>query len=137
MKIDSTKDNAYTVISLTLWGECRGESYEGKLWVASVIWNRALNYMKNHDCTNIKAVMKYICLQPKQFSCWTSEDEFNQEEPTECQAWDDCFSITTSMFLGRFIPSSTVTHYHATYVTPYWASSLKKIKQVGNHIFYS
>jgi spore germination cell wall hydrolase CwlJ-like protein len=28
------------------------------------------------------------------------------------------------------------THYHATYVTPYWASRLKKMDKIGTHIFY-
>jgi hypothetical protein len=30
----------------------------------------------------------------------------------------------------------TATHYHASYVTPYWAPTLLKIAQVGAHIFY-
>jgi spore germination cell wall hydrolase CwlJ-like protein len=29
------------------------------------------------------------------------------------------------------------THYHATYVVPYWAPTLSKVKLVGQHIFYS
>ncbi len=28
------------------------------------------------------------------------------------------------------------THYHANYVSPYWAPSLIKVTQIGNHIFY-
>jgi len=28
------------------------------------------------------------------------------------------------------------THYHATYVRPYWAKSLKKMDKIGTHIFY-
>jgi spore germination cell wall hydrolase CwlJ-like protein len=28
------------------------------------------------------------------------------------------------------------THYHASYVAPYWAPTLVKLKQVGQHIFY-
>ncbi|QYU69073.1 cell wall hydrolase [Leptolyngbya sp. 15MV] len=28
------------------------------------------------------------------------------------------------------------THYHADYVVPYWASSLRKVATVGRHIFY-
>ena len=28
------------------------------------------------------------------------------------------------------------THYHAAYVTPYWAPSLTRITQIGAHIFY-
>jgi hypothetical protein len=28
------------------------------------------------------------------------------------------------------------THYHANYVSPYWAPKLQKITQMGAHIFY-
>ncbi len=28
------------------------------------------------------------------------------------------------------------THYHAEYVTPYWASSLIKVTKIGAHLFY-
>ena len=28
------------------------------------------------------------------------------------------------------------THYHASYVSPYWAPTLVKLRQVGQHIFY-
>lgn len=29
------------------------------------------------------------------------------------------------------------THYHASYVSPYWAPSLRRIGRIGAHIFYS
>jgi spore germination cell wall hydrolase CwlJ-like protein len=28
------------------------------------------------------------------------------------------------------------THYHASYVRPYWAKALKKMDKIGTHIFY-
>ena len=30
----------------------------------------------------------------------------------------------------------SATHYHAAYVSPYWAPTLVKMTQVGQHIFY-
>lgn len=35
---------------------------------------------------------------------------------------------------GSAVPGAT--HYHADYVRPYWAASLVRIAQIGNHIFY-
>ncbi|PZR33950.1 MAG: cell wall hydrolase [Caulobacter segnis] len=35
-----------------------------------------------------------------------------------------------------FKPVGTATHYHADYVAPYWAPTLVKLKQFGQHIFY-
>jgi len=41
--------------------------------------------------------------------------------------------------LAGFVEASvgTATHYHADYVSPYWAPKLAKIKQLGAHIFYA
>lgn len=36
-----------------------------------------------------------------------------------------------------FAPVGMATHYHATYVNPYWASSLNYIGTIGAHRFYS
>jgi len=36
-----------------------------------------------------------------------------------------------------YAPVGTATHYHATYVYPYWAPSLNFISTIGAHRFYS
>ncbi|MBL8773213.1 MAG: cell wall hydrolase [Phenylobacterium sp.] len=40
--------------------------------------------------------------------------------------------------LNGYVETSvgSATHYHAQYVAPYWAPTLVKMKQVGQHIFY-
>lgn len=40
--------------------------------------------------------------------------------------------------LGGFVETSVghATHYHATYVLPYWAPRLEKLTTIGTHIFY-
>ena len=40
--------------------------------------------------------------------------------------------------LGGFVDKTvgSATHYHAQYVSPYWAPTLVKMVQVGQHIFY-
>jgi spore germination cell wall hydrolase CwlJ-like protein len=37
---------------------------------------------------------------------------------------------------GRKKVSRGATHYHATSVRPYWASSMVKVARIGSHIFY-
>jgi spore germination cell wall hydrolase CwlJ-like protein len=32
--------------------------------------------------------------------------------------------------------SEGATHYHATYVNPYWADDMTVVLEVGQHIFY-
>ena len=36
-----------------------------------------------------------------------------------------------------FGPIGNATHYHATYVLPYWASSVALIGRIGTHVFYT
>lgn len=35
-----------------------------------------------------------------------------------------------------YAPVGGATHYHANYVVPYWADSLTKVQNIGQHIFY-
>ena len=35
-----------------------------------------------------------------------------------------------------FKPVGVATHYHADYVSPYWAPTLVKLRQFGQHVFY-
>jgi spore germination cell wall hydrolase CwlJ-like protein len=34
------------------------------------------------------------------------------------------------------LPAADATHYHASYVKPYWASSMTFLGSVGDHKFY-
>ena len=81
MKIGPEKP-PFTVACLTLWGECRGESFEGKTWVAAVIWNRANDHLKRGKANDIRDAIGQVCLAPHQFSCWKNGNEFLQEDPS-------------------------------------------------------
>jgi spore germination cell wall hydrolase CwlJ-like protein len=53
------------------------------------------------------------------------------------RAWADARQVANDILTGAV--ASTVgmaTHYHANYVSPYWAPKLHKINQLGAHIFY-
>jgi hypothetical protein len=51
--------------------------------------------------------------------------------------WDRARGIATAALAGYVERSvGTATHYHTTWVVPYWAWSLDKITVVGAHIFY-
>lgn len=54
----------FHALSLTLWGEARGESVEGQIFVASVIRNR-VKVPKRYGDTYAK-----VCTARAQFSCW-------------------------------------------------------------------
>ena len=51
--------------------------------------------------------------------------------------WDRSLSVAKRALAG-FVATDvgSATHYHASYVAPYWAPTLVKMTQVGAHIFY-
>jgi hypothetical protein len=52
-------------------------------------------------------------------------------------AWDRAARVASNALAGDvYAPVGSATHYHANYVTPWWAPSLARIGQVGAHIFY-
>jgi len=53
------------LMTLTLYGESRGESWEGKIAIAYVILNRSRLWHKT---------IRDVCLAKNQFSCWNSND---------------------------------------------------------------
>ncbi|MCA1196365.1 cell wall hydrolase [Sphingomonas sp. R647] len=53
------------------------------------------------------------------------------------RAWQRARAIAVSALAGDVYETvGWSTHYHANYVVPYWAASLRKTATVGAHIFY-
>jgi hypothetical protein len=52
-------------------------------------------------------------------------------------AWRAARAVAQAALAGAVDKAvGTATHYHADYVSPYWAPKLTKLAQVGAHIFY-
>jgi spore germination cell wall hydrolase CwlJ-like protein len=126
-------DDAY-VVALTIFAEAKGETPEGRLAVASVIWNRAHGH---------KDMLAEVCLMNKQFSCWNGkagekllsldESKLNKKESAIFQ---ECLKVARDMMDGKFVPQVTATHYHSKDVNPKWARQMTKVAVIGRHIFY-
>jgi spore germination cell wall hydrolase CwlJ-like protein len=55
----------------------------------------------------------------------------------EASFWARCQAVAKRALAGYvFKPVGSATHYHAVYVSPYWAPTLVKMAQVGQQIFY-
>ena len=52
-------------------------------------------------------------------------------------AWEQARAVARAALAG-YVEASVgqATHYHANYVSPYWAPTLAKVAQLGQHIFY-
>ncbi|MFN3619416.1 cell wall hydrolase [Sphingorhabdus sp.] len=53
------------------------------------------------------------------------------------KAWAEARQVAEQVLAGTVTSAvGMATHYHANYVSPYWAPKLHKITQMGAHIFY-
>ncbi len=53
------------------------------------------------------------------------------------KAWAEARMVAEKVLSGTVTSAvGMATHYHANYVSPYWAPKLHKINQMGAHIFY-
>lgn len=127
------------VLARTLWGEARGEGTAGLQAVANVVLNRvAVAERKGKFWWGNNIIQ--VCQKPYQFSCW------NRSDPSfrKLQAVDERnLYFATSLRLARratvgALPDLTngATHYHADYVSPYWAAGEAPCARIGRHIFY-
>jgi spore germination cell wall hydrolase CwlJ-like protein len=58
--------------------------------------------------------------------------------PAESDSWEEAKSIAYNMYVHKEFRGITegATHYHATYVKPYWAKSLQLVGRIGSHVYY-
>jgi hypothetical protein len=56
----------------------------------------------------------------------------------DSEAWERAKRISRDTFDGKiWLPEiGKATHYHATYVSPWWKRTMTKYKTLGVHIFY-
>ncbi|WP_257099046.1 cell wall hydrolase [Pseudovibrio flavus] len=117
-----------------IYFEARGEPYDGQVAVAQVVLNRVKNpaypatvcdvvYQNEH--------MRNAC--QFSFAC-----DGQPEAVFPGRAWRQAKAIAAKAVDGEVHLDSVgaSTHYHATYVSPKWAPHMKRLRKVGDHIFY-
>lgn len=113
------------IVAATLILEAGGEYEAGALQgVMEVIRNRAVKR---------SLTVADVCLQRLQFSCWNTDRAGQLAKAKRHPRWSEAMAIV----LG---PPTNFTggadHYHADYVSPYWAESMTVTAKIGRHIFY-
>lgn len=128
------------VLARTMWGEARGEGNIGLEAVANVVLNRVKvadsnggKYWWGHNIIG-------VCQKPYQFSCWNRSDPSFQKLQKVDQAnlyFATCLRIAHRAVIGQLQDRTKgATHYHADYVSPYWAKGEEPLITIGRHIFY-
>ncbi len=121
-------------LAVGIYFEARGESVRGQAAVAQVILNR----VKNPTYPNS------ICGVVYQNKSWKNRCQFSfacdgiRDRVRSGRHWKTAVAVAKKATTGRLwikaVGSST--HYHATYVRPRWAKTMKRMKKIGQHIFY-
>jgi spore germination cell wall hydrolase CwlJ-like protein len=117
-----------------LYYEARGEGRYGQQAVAEVVFHRMNKGNYGHS---ICAVVYEGSSHPGcQFSFTCNGDLGRPHEPA---AWEESEQLAAQILTGE-VPlhnaTGGATFYHAAWMRPYWAPTLKRTAQIGNHIFY-
>ena len=127
------------ILARTMWGESRGEGAKGLQAVANVVLNRVQVASENGTYWWGTDVIS-VCQKPFQFSCWNPDDP-NREKLLAVQEsnleFASCLRVARRAVYGQLSDlTGGATHYHADYVSPYWAENKMPTARIGRHIFY-
>lgn len=123
-------------VAATLWGEARGEGFDGISAVAQIIKNR-----KDSSGRNFAT----ICLQSKQFSCWTNSvsnpflDTWSTPlNSVELTAMKNCYNIALKVVAGEnvypYLKGNKWEHFTVSGL-PRKYDAVEEF-YLGNHTFY-
>lgn len=130
------KTDPIDVLARTIYGEARGEFYQGMAAVASVVMNRVFKGgWWGDDVIS-------VCLKPWQFSCWNSKDpnlaiieEVTDADPIFAQ----CLKIAKNAVNGLLTDQTNgATSYFDRRMAeaPEWALGMEPCAIIGHHLMY-
>lgn len=120
-------------LTAAVYYEARSESEDGQRAVAQVVLNRVRDRAFPHSVCGVvyQGVGRGKGCQFS-FAC-----DGSMLRPREPGAWARAEAIATAALNGEVMAAvGNATFYHASYVLPWWASSLTRLGAVGSHIFY-
>lgn len=127
-----TFDDIWAVYQ-TVWGEARGETFQGMLGVAFVILNRV-------EDPRWPDTAFRVCHDKWQFSAWNpSNPNLGKMKNLDTRDLNKEVMEATLTAVGGDAEDPTLgaTHYFAAYIEPpSWASSLSETAQIGRHRFF-
>lgn len=114
--------------------EARSEPEEGQAAVAQVVLNRMRSGLYPASVCGVVYQNRH-----RHLACqFTFACEGKSLRITEPDSWRVAVRVANAVAKGETYLQDVggSTHYHADYVSPYWARRLKKMDRIGRHIFY-
>ncbi|WP_157961920.1 cell wall hydrolase [Acuticoccus kandeliae] len=131
---DVASEESVTCLAQAIYFEARGESELGQKGVAQVVINRVKNPAYPDDvCGVVYQNRKWFNRCQFTFACDRIKDVVRDPE-----AWETAMTIAKgyaeqTMWIDDVGAS---THYHTVNVSPKWAPIMRRVKTIGDHIFY-
>lgn len=119
-------------MAAAVYYEARGEPDLGQRAVAQVVMNRVES--KRYPNSICGVVFQNKAMRNRcqfSFAC-----DGRPEKPRPGKAWNKALDIAKRFEAGeRLAKVAEATNYHADYVRPRWARSMRRISKIGRHIF--
>ena len=119
--------------AMCIYAESRSEPYEGQVEVGRCIRYRTAKRFFS-DGTVVGTVFS-----PHQFS-WTNTVDAQRTRVLQVKKSDPAWQEAVRAWeeSGRVSLDDAPSHYHASYVSPYWAKvhGMRFLKRIGRHLFY-
>ncbi len=128
------KEREKYCLAAAIYYESAYEPRRGKEAVAQVILNRKAS--KRYPNTICGVVFQNDHMKNRcqfSFAC-----DGRSDRPKKNKPWRQAEQVAKAFLeRGKRVAAlKNVTHYHADYVRPKWASSLTRVSKIGRHIFY-
>lgn len=132
---------AVLCLAMNLYHEARGESLAGRLAVGFSTMNRVADKRYPDTVCGVVKQAKYHGWDldnPIRNRCqysWFCDGK--SDNPQDGKAMLEAAILAQNIIAGTITDiSEGATHYHATYVTPYWADDMTVVLEIDQHIFY-
>lgn len=129
-----SRAKAEKCLANAVYFESRGEPVRGQIAVAQVVLNRALSGYYPEDVCGVvyQNAHRHLACQFT-FACDGIRDAVNDQE-----AWDRARRVARAALDGKVWLNDVgkATHYHASWVRPWWVRTMRKLTRIGVHTFY-
>jgi len=123
-----------TCLALNVYYEARSEPMDGQYAVAHVVLNRVANDAFPDDACKVVKQGYHKGRHKCQFS-WYCDGK--SDNPKDKMSWIVAQVVAYNTLYGYHKDNTHgATHYHATYVSPWWRKHYDKTVAHGSHIFY-
>ena len=138
--VQATEEQEMGCLMEAIYFEARSENFSGKIAVGQVILNRVREKRYPNTICDVVHDGKYWEGNPVKYRCaFTYWCDGKPERYGNLRALDEVQKVVIMLLAGvRILDFDYVTHYHASYVEPYWSRSedFIYIAQIGKHLFY-